>query len=85
MCTTESVDPYNILILISLAYMLVTFDDTGIRESTAFWFTSLGGNDGRTRLFFYCYLLLIGINMVLGKDPIIRECSAYPRSVCTSY
>jgi len=30
----------------------------------------------------YSYLLLIGISMVLGKDPIIRECSSYLTKIC---
>ena len=29
----------------------------------------------------YFYLLLIGISIVLGKDPITRECSSYPTKI----
>ena len=57
------------------------FDDTGIRESAASSLISTSGNSGRTRLFLYFYLLLVGGSVVLGKDPIIRECSAYPTKI----
>ena len=59
--------------------MLPTFDDTGMRESVASRLVSMGGNNGRNRLFLYFYLL-VGVSIVLqvGKDFIIRECSGYP-------
>jgi len=57
--------------------MFVVYGDTGIREAATFWFISMDGNNGRTQLFLYFYFLLIGVNIVLGKDPIVRECS-YP-------
>jgi len=53
-------------------------DDTGIRESAA---SSLISTSGRTRPFFYFYLLLVCGSVVLGKDPIIRECSAFPTKI----
>ena len=58
--------------------MFVAHGDTGIREAVAFWFISMDGNNGRTRLFLYFYFLLIGVNIVLGKDPIVREYPSYP-------
>jgi len=57
------------------------FDDTGIRESAASSFISIGGNNAGSRLFLYFYLLVCG-SIVLGKDPIIRECSAYSTKIC---
>ena len=60
--------------------MLAMFDDTGIRESASS-LISASGNNGRTRLFLYFYLLLVCGSIVLGKDPIIRECSAFPTKI----
>jgi len=69
------------MLLISLGYMLAMFDDTGIRESAASSLISTSGNNGRARLFLYFYLLLVGGSVVLDKDPIIRECSAFPTKI----
>ena len=76
---TESVNPCTVpILLISLGYMLAMSDDTGIRESAA---SSLISTSGRTRLFLYFYVLLVCGSVVLGKDPIIRECSAFPTKI----
>lgn len=67
----DGVKPYNILILfISLAYMAITLDVTGILKFAAFWVSNKGGTNGR-KLFLYFYLLLTGISMVIGNDPVI--------------
>ncbi|KAF6751711.1 hypothetical protein DFP72DRAFT_906915 [Ephemerocybe angulata] len=68
---TDNIKPYNILILfISLAYMAITLDCTGILQAAAFWVSNKGGTSGR-KLYFYFYLLLTGISMVVGNDPVI--------------
>ncbi|KAF8994412.1 hypothetical protein BDQ17DRAFT_1392429 [Cyathus striatus] len=68
---TDGIKPYNILILfISLAYMAITLDVTGILEAAAFWVSNKGGSRGR-RLYLYFYLLLTGISMIVGNDPVI--------------
>ena len=61
--------------------MLAIFNDTGMRESVASCLISIGGNNGRNRLFLYFYLLLVGVSIVLGKDFIIRECPGYPTKI----
>ncbi|KAH6880254.1 hypothetical protein BKA70DRAFT_1343930 [Coprinopsis sp. MPI-PUGE-AT-0042] len=68
---TDNIKPYNILILfISLAYMAITLDVTGVLRAAAFWVSNKGGSSGR-KLYFYFYLLLTVISMVVGNDPVI--------------
>ena len=68
---TDNIKPYNILILfISLAYMAITLDVTGILRAAAFWVSNKGGSSGR-KLYFYFYVLLTVISMIVGNDPII--------------
>ncbi|KDR77306.1 hypothetical protein GALMADRAFT_246656 [Galerina marginata CBS 339.88] len=74
---TDNVKPYNILILfISLAYMAITLDVTGILQAAAFWVSNKGGDNGR-KLYFYFYLLLTAISMVVGNDPVILSGTAF--------
>jgi Na+/H+ antiporter NhaD/arsenite permease-like protein len=73
----DGVKPYNILILfISLAYMAITLDTTGILKSAAFWVSNQGGKNGR-KLYLYFYLLLTGVSTIIGNDPVIRTFSHY--------
>ena len=74
---SDGIKPYNILILfISLAYMAITLDITGILQAAAFWVSNKGGSSGR-KLYFYLYLLLTVVSMVLGNDPIILSGTAF--------
>ncbi|KAF9474031.1 hypothetical protein BDN70DRAFT_885291 [Pholiota conissans] len=74
---TDDIKPYNILILfISLAYMAITLDVTGSLQAAAFWVSNQGGNHGR-KLYLYFYILLTGISMVIGNDPIILSGTAF--------
>ena len=74
---TDNIKPYNILILfISLAYMAITLDVTGILQAAAFWVSNKGGSNGR-KLYFYFYVLLTVISMVIGNDPIILSGTAF--------
>jgi len=74
---TDGVKPYNILILfISLAYMAITLDITGILQAAAFWVSNQGGNQGR-KLYFYFYVLLTTVSMVIGNDPVILSGTAF--------
>ncbi|XP_006455270.1 hypothetical protein AGABI2DRAFT_209685 [Agaricus bisporus var. bisporus H97] len=68
---TNGIKPYNILILfISLAYMAITLDITGILQAAAFWVSNRGGKNGR-KLYLYFYIMLTLISMVIGNDPVI--------------
>ena len=73
----DGVKPYNILILfISLAYMAITLDITGILQAAAFWVSNQGGNNGR-KLYFYFYILYTTISIVIGNDPAILSGTAF--------
>jgi Na+/H+ antiporter NhaD/arsenite permease-like protein len=74
---SEGIKPYNIIILFfSLAYMAITLDVTGILEAAAHWVRNKGGKDGR-RVFTYFYILLTGISVVVGNDPVILTGTAF--------
>ncbi|PPQ75296.1 hypothetical protein CVT24_007519 [Panaeolus cyanescens] len=74
---TDGIKPYNILILfISLAYMAITLDVTGILQAAAFWVSNKGGSNGR-RLYLYFYVLITVVSMILGNDPIILSGTAF--------
>lgn len=73
----ENVKPYNILILfISLAYMAITLDITGVLQAAAFWVSNKGGSNGY-KLFFYFYVMLTTLTVVLGNDPVILSGTAF--------
>ncbi|TFK31451.1 hypothetical protein BDQ12DRAFT_660477 [Crucibulum laeve] len=74
---TDGIKPYNILILfISLAYIAITLDITGILQAAAFWVSNRGGSNGR-KLYLYFYLLLTVVSMFVGNDPIILSGTAF--------
>jgi hypothetical protein len=59
---TDSIKPYNILILFfSLAYMAIILDITGVLQAAAFWVSNKGGTDGRNllRLLHLAFVLLV--------------------------
>ncbi|KAJ8488747.1 hypothetical protein ONZ45_g13835 [Pleurotus djamor] len=73
----DGVKPYNILILFfSLAYIAITLDITGILQSAAFWVSNKGGSNGY-KLYLYFYLMLTGLSVFLGNDPIILSGTAF--------
>jgi Na+/H+ antiporter NhaD/arsenite permease-like protein len=68
---TEGIKPYNILLLfLSLAYMAISLDFTGVLQSAAFAVANKGGASGRkTYAMFYIMLLFLGI--IMGNDAVI--------------
>lgn len=67
----DGVKPYNILILfITLAYMAITLDITGVLQAAAFWVRNKGGTNTR-RLFLYFYVMLLLFSIFVGNDPVI--------------
>ncbi|KAF8062241.1 hypothetical protein FPV67DRAFT_1507663 [Lyophyllum atratum] len=74
---TDDIKPYNILILfITLAYMAITLDITGVLQAAAFWVSNKGGSNTR-KLFFYFYVMLTLLSVVLGNDPVILSGTAF--------
>jgi Na+/H+ antiporter NhaD/arsenite permease-like protein len=56
--------------------MAITLDITGILQSAAFWVSNKGGSDG-WRLFAYFYMMLTGLSVLLGNDPVILSGTAF--------
>ncbi|KAJ7248210.1 hypothetical protein B0H12DRAFT_1203080 [Mycena haematopus] len=74
---TDGVKPYNILLLfISLAYMAITLDVTGVLQAAAFWVSNKGGSNG-WKLYLYFYLMLSVLSIFLGNDPVILSGTAF--------
>ncbi|KAL1748326.1 hypothetical protein HDZ31DRAFT_60513 [Schizophyllum fasciatum] len=68
---TDGLKPYNVLILfISLAYMSITLDATGLLKAVAFWVSNKGGTSG-PRLYVYFYAMLTLLTVFIGNDPVI--------------
>ncbi|RXW17658.1 hypothetical protein EST38_g8190 [Candolleomyces aberdarensis] len=74
---TDNLKPYNILIpFISLAYMAVTLEITGIFRTAAIWVGNKGGSSGR-KLYLYLYILFTLISIVVGNDPLILSVTGF--------
>ncbi|KAI4524246.1 hypothetical protein K525DRAFT_360936 [Schizophyllum commune Loenen D] len=68
---TDGLKPYNVLILfITLAYMSITLDATGLLKAVAFWVSNKGGTSG-PRLYIYFYAMLTLLTVFIGNDPVI--------------
>ncbi|RXW12621.1 hypothetical protein EST38_g13232, partial [Candolleomyces aberdarensis] len=73
----DNIKPYNILILIvSLAYIAVTLDVTGIPQAAAFWVRKRGGLNGR-KIYLYFYLLVTLISIIVGSEPAILSTTVF--------
>ncbi|KAH9888414.1 hypothetical protein C8Q73DRAFT_710090 [Cubamyces lactineus] len=74
---TEGVKPLDIMALfISLAYISISLDATGLLRFLAFWVASKGGASGRT-LFAYLYVFFLVCGVVVGNDPVILSGTAF--------
>ncbi|KAI0359203.1 hypothetical protein OH77DRAFT_1010853 [Trametes cingulata] len=74
---TNGVQPLNIMALfISLAYISISLDATGLFRFLAFWVARRGGSSGR-RLFAYLYAFFLVCGVVVGNDPVILSGTAF--------
>ncbi|KAJ2922594.1 hypothetical protein H1R20_g14498, partial [Candolleomyces eurysporus] len=74
---TDNLKPYHIPILfISLAYMAVTLEITGIFQTAAVWVSNKGGSSGR-KLYLYLYVLFTLISIVVGNDSLILSVTVF--------
>ena len=74
---TEGVKPYSIVILfLSLAYMAITLDITGILRAAACWVINKGGCNG-WKLYFYFYVMTTLLSVLLGNDSVILFGTAF--------
>ncbi|KAH9067731.1 hypothetical protein EDB87DRAFT_1585005 [Lactarius vividus] len=67
----DGIQPINIMALfISLAYLSISLDATGLLRFLAFWVARKGGTSG-PKLHFYLYLFFLTCSAVVGNDPVI--------------
>ncbi|KAI9465182.1 hypothetical protein BJY52DRAFT_1220876 [Lactarius psammicola] len=67
----DGIQPINIMALfISLAYLSISLDATGLLRFLAFWVARKGGASG-LKLHFYLYLFFLTCAAVFGNDPVI--------------
>ncbi|THH18685.1 hypothetical protein EW146_g2356 [Bondarzewia mesenterica] len=68
---TDGVKPINIMALfVSLAYISISLDATGLFRFLAFWVARKGGSSGQ-RLYFYLFAFFLLCGVVVGNDPVI--------------
>ncbi|CAO1613706.1 unnamed protein product [Sympodiomycopsis kandeliae] len=73
----EGVEPYDVLALfISLAYIAISVDATGLLRYLAFHVSLRGGRSG-PRLFFLLYLFFFLLGLGVGNDPVILSGTAF--------
>ncbi|EJT96931.1 hypothetical protein DACRYDRAFT_97372 [Dacryopinax primogenitus] len=68
---SNGIQPYDIMCLfISLAYISISLDATGLLRFLAFWVAKRGGVSG-VRLYCLLYLFFLAYALVVGNDPVI--------------
>lgn len=73
----DHIDPIDIMVFfISLAYIAISIDASGLIRFLAFKVLQKGGKVGH-RLFFYLYAFFFGIGSFIGNDPIILSGTAF--------
>jgi len=67
----DGVQPISIMMLfISLAYLSISLDATGLLRFLALWVAKKGGTSG-PRLHFYLYLFFLVCATAVGNDPVV--------------
>jgi len=73
----DGVHPLDIMALfISLAYISISLDATGLFRFLAFWVAQKGGTSG-PRLHFFFYVLFLVCGVIVGNDPVILSGTAF--------
>jgi Na+/H+ antiporter NhaD/arsenite permease-like protein len=74
---TNGIAPYDIMLFfLSLAYIAISVDASGLIRYLAFVVLQKGGKVGH-RLFFYLYLFFFALTAFIGNDPIILSGTAF--------
>jgi Na+/H+ antiporter NhaD/arsenite permease-like protein len=74
---TDNIAPYDIMLFfVSLAYIAISIDASGLIRYLAFKVLQWGGDAGH-RLFFYLYAFFFGLATFIGNDPIILSGTAF--------
>jgi Na+/H+ antiporter NhaD/arsenite permease-like protein len=73
----NNISPIDIMVFfLSLAYIAISIDASGLIRFLAFKVLQLGGDVGH-RLFFYLYVFFFGLTSFIGNDPIILSGTAF--------
>ncbi|CCM02976.1 uncharacterized protein FIBRA_05091 [Fibroporia radiculosa] len=73
----NGVKPLDIMALfISLAYLSISLDATGLLRFLAFWVVQKGGSSGR-KLFTSLYAFFLVCGVIVGNDPVILSGTAF--------
>ncbi|KAI0034846.1 hypothetical protein K488DRAFT_44541, partial [Vararia minispora EC-137] len=73
----DGVSPLDILALfLSLAYISISLDATGLLRFLAFWVAKKGGTSGK-RLYFFFYVFFLFCGIIVGNDPVILSGTAF--------
>lgn len=73
----NNISPIDIMIFfLSLAYIAISLDASGLIRYLAFRVLKWGGGHGR-RLFFYLYTFFFALTTFIGNDPIILSGTAF--------
>jgi Na+/H+ antiporter NhaD/arsenite permease-like protein len=74
---TDNISPINIMVFfLTLAYIAISIDASGLIRYLAFKVLQKGGEVGH-RLFFYLYVFFFGLGSFIGNDPIILSGTAF--------
>jgi Na+/H+ antiporter NhaD/arsenite permease-like protein len=73
----SNISPIDIMVFfLSLAYIAISIDASGLIRYLAFKVLDKGGKNG-PRLFFYLYAFFFGLGTFIGNDPIILSGTAF--------
>ncbi|KAF2273747.1 uncharacterized protein EI97DRAFT_435669 [Westerdykella ornata] len=73
----NKISPLDIMIFfLSLAYIAISLDASGLIRYLAFRVLKWGGDDGR-RLFLYLYMFFYALTSFIGNDPVILSGTAF--------
>ncbi|KAF8314497.1 hypothetical protein DL93DRAFT_2125688 [Clavulina sp. PMI_390] len=74
---SNNIIPIDIMaFFLTLAYVAISIDATGLIRSLAFWVAKTYGGLGH-RLYFLLYLFFFGLGSFIGNDPIILSGTAF--------
>ncbi|KAG7119189.1 hypothetical protein HYQ46_010976 [Verticillium longisporum] len=73
----NNISPLDIMLFfITLAYIAISIDASGLIRFLAFKVLQWGGNNGR-RLYLYLYMFFFGLTTFIGNDPVILSGTAF--------
>ncbi|KAF2750115.1 putative arsenite transmembrane transporter protein [Sporormia fimetaria CBS 119925] len=74
---TDNINPLDIMVFfLSLAYIAISLDASGLIRYLAFRVLKWGGDNG-PRLYFYLYSFFFALTSFIGNDPIILSGTAF--------